>query len=243
MWGSPRPRLTILDLMTYKGEDWFTSLFDSFDNTTLPKQSIIDAIVSRCAYCDVIATDSHTFEFSVKSWAASNVSRYVRIYDAMALEYDPLHNYERWTIYQDKRKLSENEVGKENETESGNASENNTLNGTVINNSSENTNTSRSPYSNDNYYPYEHTDGSGNSSQTTNNKNVNTSNTSSTRNNNNDKNRNLDDDFVHNEFTQGDSGVNTPQDSLEQEWRLRVDHNIIDLIAKEFDYNMCLGVY
>ena len=61
MWGSPRPRVTILDLMQFKGEDWFTSLFDGFKDTDIPQQAVVDSIIDRCAYCDILQTHTATF--------------------------------------------------------------------------------------------------------------------------------------------------------------------------------------
>lgn len=243
MWGSPRPRLTILDLITFKGEDWFNSLFSQFENTDIIKQTAVDSIMDRCAYSDLRTTDSATFEFSVRAWLSRNVDRYDRLFRSMNLDYDALHNYERWTIYQDKRNLSEDSDGtfSEDSSENSNVNRKSTIQDSA--NKSNSSESRRSPYSNDNYYPYEQTNGSGTESHTITDTGNDSSNVTGNRSNKNTDSRKLSDDFVHNEFTQGDSGVNTPQDSLEQEWRLREKHNVYDLIAKEFDYTFCLGVY
>lgn len=243
MWGSPRPRVTILDLMEFKGEEWFTSLFDGFAETDIPQQAVVDSILDRCAYCDILQIYTATFEFSVRNWAVRNADRYNRLWRALHLDYDLLHNYERWTIYQDKRELSENNDGtfSENNSENVNGTSTNTRNDNAT--TSTNSETKRSPYSNDNYYPYEQSSGSGSEDRSITDSGKDTQTTSGNRSNTSNDARKLSDDFVHNEFTQGDSGVNTPQDSLEQEWRLRQAHNVLDLIAREFDDNFCLGVY
>lgn len=223
MYNNPKPRYTIIDMIELKGEGWFLSLFSEFDKSNMNKDYVIDAIMSRCAFCMVTYTDSNTFAFMVKTWAKTNIDRYSRMYDMLTLNYDILHNYERKTDYTDTRKMH----GSEEEKTTGERKNNGT---TTI---TENSETQRSPYSDNAYYPYEKTTGGGG--------NTVNENESNTVNGNNS--HEMEETFIHSEFTEGDSGVNTPQDSLQQEWRMRKELNIYSLIAGEFEHAVCMEVY
>lgn len=89
-------RLTLIGLYNYDNT--------IFDNLTLPsgitKDTLVNNILMRGAEFEVLYPDADFIKFSIGAWATKWQPTFQRWIDALAIEYEPLENYNRiedWT--------------------------------------------------------------------------------------------------------------------------------------------------
>lgn len=86
-----------------------------FDNLTLPegldKDTLIDNILLRSGEFEVIYPDADFMKFSIGAWSRKWSATITRWVTALAIEYNPLENYDRYEHWTDERDISGSEGG------------------------------------------------------------------------------------------------------------------------------------
>jgi len=86
-----------------------------FDNLSLPegldKDTLVDNILLRSGEFEVIYPDADFMKFSIGAWSRKWNATIVRWVNALAIEYNPLENYNRYEHWTDERDISGSEGG------------------------------------------------------------------------------------------------------------------------------------
>ena len=86
-----------------------------FANLTLPegldKDTLIDNILLRSGEFEVIYPDADFMKFSIGAWSRKWSATITRWVTALAIEYNPLENYDRYEHWTDERDISGSEGG------------------------------------------------------------------------------------------------------------------------------------
>ena len=94
-----------------------------FDNLTLPegldKDTLIDNILLRSGEFEVIYPDADFMKFSIGAWSRKWSATITRWVTALAIEYNPLENYDRYEHWTDERDISGSSSGSESGSSSG----------------------------------------------------------------------------------------------------------------------------
>lgn len=65
------------------------------DVTPLNKNALIDELVRQCGNFEVIPHDGVDFIRKIDVWSMTKIREWQKIFDALNMEYEPLHNYDR----------------------------------------------------------------------------------------------------------------------------------------------------
>ena len=94
-----------------------------FDLLTLPasldKDTLVDNLLLRSGQFEVLYPDPDFMKFSIGAWSRKWQATFQRWVDALAIEYDPLENYDRREEWTDKRHGASAESDTENRTQNG----------------------------------------------------------------------------------------------------------------------------
>ena len=86
-----------------------------FDNLSLPegldKDTLVDNILLRSGEFEVIYPDADFMKFSIGAWSRKWSATITRWVTALAIEYNPLENYDRYEHWTDERDISGSEGG------------------------------------------------------------------------------------------------------------------------------------
>lgn len=86
-----------------------------FDNLSLPegldKDTLVDNILLRSGEFEVIYPDADFMKFSIGAWSRKWSATITRWVTALAIEYNPLENYNRYEHWTDERDISGSEGG------------------------------------------------------------------------------------------------------------------------------------
>lgn len=97
-----------------------------FDNLSLPegldKDTLIDNILLRSGEFEVIYPDTDFMKFSIGAWSRKWSPTITRWVTALAIEYNPLENYDRYEHWTDERDISGSSSGSESGSDSGSSS-------------------------------------------------------------------------------------------------------------------------
>ena len=193
-----------------------------FKNITIPndinKDLLVNTILEDSAHFETLYSNPDYLRDSITNW----FNRYLYTFDkwvkALAIEYDPLNNYDRHEEYTD----SEGTIVTGHDTMTSASTSNDSVNGTVT----------------DKVVPYE--DGIlTNKGQT---ENVSTDNVSTTGNTTTDTSSNNNRTLTHTAHLFGNNGVTTSQELLQNELEV-AKFNIIKQISDLFVSDYCLMIY
>lgn len=94
-----------------------------FDNLQLPegldKDTLVDNILLRSGEFEVIYPDADFMKFSIGAWSRKWSATITRWLTALAIEYNPLENYDRYEHWTDERDISGSSSGSESGSSSG----------------------------------------------------------------------------------------------------------------------------
>lgn len=94
-----------------------------FDLLTLPasldKDTLVDNLLLRSGQFEVMYPDPDFMKFSIGAWSRKWQATFQRWVDALAIEYDPLENYDRREEWTDKKHGASAESDTENRTQNG----------------------------------------------------------------------------------------------------------------------------
>ena len=94
-----------------------------FDNLSLPetldKDTLVDNILLRSGEFEVIYPDADFMKFSIGAWSRKWSATITRWVNALAIEYNPLENYDRYEHWTDERDISGSSSGSESGSSSG----------------------------------------------------------------------------------------------------------------------------
>lgn len=86
-----------------------------FDNLSLPegldKDTLIDNILLRSGEFEVMYPDADFMKFSIGAWSRKWSATITRWVNALAIEYNPLENYDRYEHWTDNRDIAGSEGG------------------------------------------------------------------------------------------------------------------------------------
>lgn len=97
-----------------------------FDNLSLPegldKDTLVDNILLRSGEFEVIYPDADFMKFSIGAWSRKWNATITRWVTALAIEYNPLENYDRYEHWTDERDISGSSSGSSSGAEVGSSS-------------------------------------------------------------------------------------------------------------------------
>lgn len=211
---------------------WDHTLFDDMIiPETIDKEILVENIITTLEPLPVIYPDASFMKLAIRSWSTKEVHNWIKLNDALTIDYEPLENYNRledWTDYgTNSQKFNNAETG--SSSQSGNS---------TTTNNSEGSNKDFSTGYNDltlNATGSSSTSGSGKAElvHSTNDKTQNESTGTNTGSQNN----------IHSGRVHGNIGVTTSQQMLQSEVDLRTNTNIYDIITEEFKNRFCIMVY
>ena len=92
-------RATISVLGLY---NWDGSIFDDFHiPEALDRATLIENILVECAELEVLYPNPILFKSMVRAWSYTQVYNWVKMYEALTAEYNPLNNYDRTEVWND----------------------------------------------------------------------------------------------------------------------------------------------
>lgn len=221
-----------------------------FDDMQLPdnidKETLIGAIMMRCQEFELLYSDPVFLTTAVKLWSMKHYRTFEKWVEALNIQYDPLHNYDRTEEYTDTHAGDFNRTGTSSDSGSSNSnrSDNNTMTNNLTDTNDVTTTHSEKAYNDASYVgttqdvidqDETHTgtvsnSGSGNDSSSY-------SNIGQTGENGKDNYTN-----VHKARLFGNIGVTTSQQMLQSE--LDIDRwNLYEHIADLFCEEFCIMVY
>lgn len=226
---STTQRMTLIGLNEYTdGHIWDN--FDlglSEDFTT----GLINAIMLEHGEKCVLYSDPDFMAQAIGLWCYKWQEDIQRMSDAIYSEYNPIHNYDRTEEYQDNegvRSVSKTDAGHK-----ATDSPDYTLAQTVDGNSEH-----KVSADNDSNYQPESKDITNAGTMKTSGKTQDLSETSNSKTNDQTTR-----DFKHNAHLFGNIGVQTTQSMIAEETRLRMTHNIMDIIGRLFANELLINIY
>lgn len=199
------------DYMQAASDDLFQSLnFEGIDKTNLTNN-----ILMVCGEYPVLWSNPYFVKNMIGVWCQKMLPTVNKWVSAFAIEYNPLHNYDRNETFTDVTTDSKDTAYSHSGTVSGT-----------------NTNTSTNSvtaYNSNTFAPSDKNDGSS------------TDSTTSTINDSTDEDRNL--RTTHTARMYGNIGVTTSQQMLVSELNLAADYNIYDMITDAFKHEFCLMIF
>lgn len=213
-----------------------SGLFDLIDLPEgINKGDLIVTIFRKCQDLELVNSDPWSLQLDVKSWFATHYDSFDRWVTALAMEYNPLENYDRQENWRDDHTFQNNNSS----SESGGGTIGNTRETKNMQTAYNSTNeTDRAAFNSNSYENYEKVTHGGN--DTVNGKVIDDG--TNTFHSNSSENNNGTDAGVHSGRVHGNIGVTTSQQMLESEIKLRY-FNIYDAIAELFKEDFCILIY
>lgn len=209
-----------------------------FEYLTLPdgidKETLVNNILLQSGDFEVLYPNLDFLKMSIGAWSKKWQPTFERWQKVLAIEYDPLENYDRREHWTDTRDISGTLSSSTNESTSG--SESSTSSGTTSGNTGSTTTNKVSAYDSGNVLTTKDqievtgSDGTSNSGQSS-------LQNSSTHTGIRNDSHSSDDDFEHTGRVHGNIGVTTSQQMLESELKLgywNIYEKITDIFLTEF---------
>lgn len=205
-----------------------------FDLMTLPagidKEQVKDNILIQSSDFEVLYPDSDFLKVAVKRWADKWYFTFDKWVKALAIEYDPLNNYDRYEEYED--------TGKETRADSGSSNSNSSTNSTTSGSTTSGGTTQHDISAYDSATMREDTKDTSSASGTDSTTGNTTGNTTASE----SSNGTTDTSLKHKAHLYGNIGVTTSQQMLEAELAV-ARFNLVDQITDCFINEFCIRVY
>ena len=216
------------------------SLFNEIDvDARLNKNLLITYIMQYCADNEVLYTNPDILKMCVNAFFQARKDNYARIIDALTAEYNPIENTDRY----ESRIINSDTSGSSSSTGASeyNASSTWEETASTTNTANNSTELQKSAYNATSYQPYEKTvatiseenSGSKNGKDSGND-------TSSFENSETTTGNRKDVEEVH---AHGNIGITTNQQMINEELALRLENNIYEIIALDFENAITIPVY
>jgi len=219
-------KITLLGMYEYLNSEGI----DLFSEMTLPtgidRDILVDSIMLRGAEFEILYSEPTTMRNAIGAWSRKWQHTLTKWAKALAIEYDPLENYDRRESWSDAKVGNESKKG--SRTSSGSSSDMSVSNGSDI---SEN---KRAAYDSSSYSPVEKDENNSKSSS---------SGASITKADGTDsEDRSNTESSLHEGRTHGNIGVTTSQQMLEAEWNV-AKLNIYEEAAELFLTELTIYTY
>ena len=234
-----------------------------FENLTFPtgidKDLAVNEILMKCGEFELIYPDLDFMKYQIDNWGKKNYFTFDKWVTALAEEFNPLHNYDRYEEYEDSHSRASSDRSETGRVNTGSVSQNGTTDTTgnaATSNSAHTENDAEvkrdvSAYDSSTYQPkeMETTDGknitAGNAvtSENTKTVNANTSSTSDTTNEQTTGNRTESENVKHTAHLFGNIGVTTSIQMLKEFTGFYKDFNIYEQMADLFVNDFCIRIY
>lgn len=90
-------RLSILAMTRYRDDIWEYFRVPN----GVPRQDAIDSILMECAELGLVYTEPETLKQQISLWSAKELPGWKRMYRALAEDYNPIYNFDRYEDWQD----------------------------------------------------------------------------------------------------------------------------------------------
>lgn len=207
-------------------------MYDStiFENFTVPtgldKDTAIDYILSRAGKTPLAHPNPDYMKYYIGTWSTVRNPIWEKLYASTQFEYNPIYNTDRTTEITDSRQIQR---GKEEEqTDSGTSQ---------TTGSTTDTGTAESLVSAENASTYQP-----DRQEVRDLESKNTQNTTISTTQNSSENENTKETYTHNEHSEGNIGVTTTQQMIQEE-RDIVNFSVYDVIVRDFVEQFCLFVW
>ena len=199
-------------------------LFDAFKSLPegIDKETLVNLILTEGGEFEPLYADANMMKGQIELFVSQHMRTFTKWVKALAIEYNPLENYDRVEDWTDVNHNIESSTGNIKNNSNGNSNSNNT----------DNTNNSVSAYDDNSMSPRDSSITSSNSS----------ANSSASSNSNSITNGSSDGNSTHTGRTHGNIGVTTSQQMLQSELdiaRFNIYQHICDLFIDE----LLLAVY
>lgn len=202
-----------------------------FDGLTFPsgidKNIAVNQILMSCGEFEILYPSLDFMKYQIEQWGKKNYYTFDKWVKALAEEFNPIHNYDRYEEFEDEHKTGQ----QTDRTSHGNAA---TANGTTASNS-DSTQRDVSAYDATTYQPKEKETGSGNNSASgnavTSSNDISKDVSSGTEN------------IKHKAHIYGNIGVTTSTALLSEAVNFYKDFNIYEQIADLFVNEFCIRLY
>ena len=199
-------------------------LFDAFKSLPegIDKETLVNLILTEGGEFEPLYADADMMKGQIELFVSQHMRTFTRWVKALAIEYNPLENYDRMEDWTDVNHNIESSTGNIKNDSNGNSSSNNT----------DNTNNSVSAFDDNSMSPHDSSITSSNSS----------ANSSASSNSNSITSGSSDGNSTHTGRTHGNIGVTTSQQMLQSELdiaRFNIYQHICDLFIDE----LLLAVY
>ena len=199
-------------------------LFDAFKSLPegIDKETLVNLILTEGGEFEPLYADADMMKGQIELFVSQHMRTFTRWVKALAIEYNPLENYDRMEDWTDVNHNIESSTGNIKNNSNGNSSSNNT----------DNTNNSVSAFDDNSMSPHDSSITSSNSS----------ANSSASSNSNSITSGSSDGNSTHTGRTHGNIGVTTSQQMLQSELdiaRFNIYQHICDLFIDE----LLLAVY
>ena len=207
-------------------------LFDAFKSLPegIDKETLVNLILTEGGEFEPLYADANMMKGQIELFVSQHMRTFTKWVKALAIEYNPLENYDRMEDWTDVNHNIESSTGNIKNNSNGNSSSNSTGNNT------DNTNNTVSAFDDNSMSPHD-------SSITSSNSSVNSSaNSSASSSSNSITNGSSDGNSTHTGRTHGNIGVTTSQQMLQSELdiaRFNIYQHICDLFIDE----LLLAVY
>lgn len=214
-----------------------------FDDIVLPsgidKDTLVNTIKLQAGSFEMLYSDPIFLTASINIWSKGWLETWKKWVEALAAEYDPIENYNR---YED---LKEEHIGSDSRSGSSNSSDRRSGSNTSSGNGSEsNSSTSIDQVSAFNSSSFQDKDKNTTSGSSNSNSSTQGSYSDSASGNTSNQEQGTDQHLTkHTNHIHGNIGVLTNQSMVESEIRLREDYNIYRLISDLFIKEFCIMTY
>lgn len=234
-----------------------------FDNLSLPtgidKSLLINELLMKCGEFELLYPNLDFMKYQIGKWGEKNYFTFSKWIEALAAEFNPIHNYDRYEEYEDSHNRASSDRSETGRVNTGTASQNATSDTTgnaATSNSAQTTNNAEvtrsvSAYDSTDYQPREKentgggnsTEGNAVTSENTKTINANSSSTSDTSNEQTTGNRMESENAKHTAHLYGNIGVTTSIAMLTEFTGFYKDFNLYEQIADLFVNEFCIRLY
>ncbi len=108
--------------------NWDNTLFDGFTVPAgLDKETAVNTILMRCGEFGVIYSNPDFLKFAITNWSDRHQAQFTRMVTALAEQYNPIHNYDRYEGFKDVKSGNRDVNGKLTSTGTSDSTEENTI--------------------------------------------------------------------------------------------------------------------
>lgn len=216
-------KITLIGLYRWLNAEHI-DLFDAFKSLPegIDKETLVNLILTEGGEFEPLYADANMMKGQIDLFVSQHMRTFTKWVKALAIEYNPLENYDRMEDWTDVNHNIESSTGNSSSNSSGNSNGNNT----------DNTNNSVSAFDDNRMSPHDSSITSSNSS----------ANSSASSSSNSITNGSSDGNSTHTGRTHGNIGVTTSQQMLQSELdiaRFNIYQHICDLFIDE----LLLAVY